>query len=348
MIFVTTGMGGGTGTGASPIIAGIAKRAQILTVGIVTKPFRFEGKQKMRKAEAGINELKEQVDTLIVIPNDALLGIAEATSSVGEMFNRPNTILMNAVKGISELIIEKGIQNIDFTDVKNNMQDMGLGVIGFGQATGDHAALTAVKDALSDPLMKNYTIDGAKRMLAYIKVPKNYPMVEYYEAADYLENRINSDESDYYKIGLYENQNPDDLNVSVLIISEAREAENTDTELPESLKEFKKVQKEDQTNMFDEKSGMVNDEFIVELQQTLVVNEGNDDMPSESKNADSELKNMKDEEYDELISLAEQVPLPENSIDQNDLNIPTFIRQQAAEKEKEKNYQSSIQFCFSK
>ena len=333
MVFLTAGMGGGTGTGAAPVIAGAAKKNDILTVGIVTKPFSFEGSQKMESAEAGIEELKKNVDALLVVPNDTLLEMAGDDDDTVDMFKKPNEILIYAVRSISELIIKTGTVNIDFSDVKNTMKDMGIAVIGFGTATGEHAPLNAVKDALNNPLLKNFTVKGAKRMLVYVS--GNTKLKEFNEAAVYLGGL--RDKSAQFKFGLFVDKNKTD--VSVLIIAEAHAAE-----LPESLKEFKKVNKDDQTSMFDEASGNVNEDVIIEVQKPLVKEEESRTAPAASASASAKPQSVNINEA-KPISLEDVVLVPEKTVDQNDLNIPAVIRQEAANKEKVR--QSTIsEICF--
>ena len=153
MVFVTCGMGGGTGTGAAPVVAGIAKEMGILTVGVVTKPFRFEGKTRMNNALSGIERLKANVDTLIVIPNDKLLEIVDRRTTMPESLKKADEVLQQAVQGITDLINLPALINLDFADVQTVMIDKGIAHIGIGQAKGDDKALEAVKQAVSSPLL---------------------------------------------------------------------------------------------------------------------------------------------------------------------------------------------------
>ena len=164
MVFVTCGMGGGTGTGAAPVIAGVAKELGILTVGVVTKPFRFEGKVRMNNALAGISKLKETVDTLIVIPNDKLLEVVDRRTTMPEAFKKADEVLQQAVSGITDLINLPALINLDFADVKTVMADKGIAHIGIGQAKGDDKALEAVKQAVASPLLET-TIEGASNII---------------------------------------------------------------------------------------------------------------------------------------------------------------------------------------
>src|SRR5690606_25142539 len=168
MVFVTAGMGGGTGTGAAPIIADIAKSLGCLTVGVVTKPFTFEGNRRRKQAEQGLAELRAAVDTLITIPNQRLITMSKEALPLLEAFKRADEVLLNAVQGISDLIQYHGYINVDFADVKTIMSDRGLALMGTGQATGEGRALHAMEQAISSPLLEDITIDGATGLLINI------------------------------------------------------------------------------------------------------------------------------------------------------------------------------------
>ena len=184
MVFVTCGMGGGTGTGAAPVIAGIAKDMGILTVGIVTKPFRFEAKQRMQNAVQGIENLREHVDSLIVIPNDKLLELVDRRTTMPEALKKADEVLLQSVTGITDLINLPGIINLDFADVQTVMRDKGVAHIGIGRAKGDDKALEAVKQAVSSPLLET-SIDGASDVI--ISVSGDIALIEASEAASYVE-----------------------------------------------------------------------------------------------------------------------------------------------------------------
>lgn len=164
MIFITSGMGGGTGTGGAPLIASISKGLGALTVSIVTKPFRFEGRRRTQQAEKGIQELREQVDTLIVIPNDKLLTLAKEQTTVEEAFLMADEVLRQGVNGITELILAPGLINLDFADVKAIMENSGNALVGLGESSGEDRATRAVQLAISSPLLES-SIDGAKGVL---------------------------------------------------------------------------------------------------------------------------------------------------------------------------------------
>lgn len=184
MVFVTCGMGGGTGTGAAPVVAGIAKEMGILTVGVVTKPFRFEGKTRMNNALAGIERLKANVDTLIVIPNDKLLEIVDRRTTMPESLKKADEVLQQAVQGITDLINLPALINLDFADVQTVMIDKGIAHIGIGQAKGDDKALEAVKQAVSSPLLET-TIEGATHVI--INISGDISLIDANEAASYVQ-----------------------------------------------------------------------------------------------------------------------------------------------------------------
>lgn len=183
LVFVTAGMGGGTGTGAAPMIAEIAKEIGALTVGVVTKPFRFEQKRRMAQAELGVATLKEKVDTLIVIPNDRLLEIVDRNTPMLEAFREADNVLRQGVSGISDLIAVPGLINVDFADVKAIMAERGSALMGIGVASGENRATEAAKNAISSPLLET-SIDGALGVLMHIAGGSNLSLWEVNEAAD--------------------------------------------------------------------------------------------------------------------------------------------------------------------
>ncbi|MDF2654956.1 MAG: ftsZ [Bacillota bacterium] len=192
MVFITAGMGGGTGTGAAPIIAKAAKDLGILTVGVVTKPFTFEGKKRRDHAELGIKFLKKYVDSLVVVPNDKLLQIAEKNTSMLEAFKMADEVLKQGVQGISDLIAEAGLINLDFADVKTVMSDRGIAHMGVGRGTGESRVAEAVKAAIESPLLET-SINGAKAILLNIMGGYDLGMLEVNEAADQIEKAADKD-----------------------------------------------------------------------------------------------------------------------------------------------------------
>ena len=190
MVFVTAGMGGGTGTGAAPIIAQIAKDQKALTVGIVTKPFSFEGPKRMARAEQGIIELKEHVDTLIVIPNQKLLSIVSKDTRLNKAFQMADEVLYNATKGISDLITVPGLINLDFADVKTVMSEMGDALMGSAVAKGDDRAIDAATNAISSPLLDEVSIDGALGLLVNITGGDDITLNEVENAANLIQKAV--------------------------------------------------------------------------------------------------------------------------------------------------------------
>lgn len=189
MVFITAGMGGGTGTGAAPRIAAISKELGILTVGVVTKPFNFEGKKRMSNAEKGIVELKKNVDTLVIIPNQRLLSIIDKKTTLTEAFKKADEILRQGVQGIADLISKPGVINLDFADVRTIMADKGVAHMGIGRATGENKAEVAAKAAIQSPLLET-TIEGAKSVLINFSGDMNLGLLETEEAADLIRESI--------------------------------------------------------------------------------------------------------------------------------------------------------------
>ncbi len=193
MVFVTAGMGGGTGTGGAPLVANIAKSVGALVVSIVTKPFNCEGKKRLQQSELGIEELKKQVDTLIVIPNQKLLSIVERTTPLQEAFSVADQVLYNATRGISELITVPGLINVDFADVRTIMREMGDAIMGSGVATGEHRATEAANNAISSPLLDGVSIAGAQGVLVNITGGRDMSLAELDEAASIIHDAAGDD-----------------------------------------------------------------------------------------------------------------------------------------------------------
>lgn len=192
MIFITCGEGGGTGTGASPIVAQVAKESGALTVAVVTKPFDFEGSPRKRSADDGIERLKDSVDTLIVIPNQRVLQVIDKKTSIVDAFKKIDTVLHQGVKGIAELITLPGLINVDFADVKSIMNSSGNAIMGMGMGTGDKRAITAIRQAISSPLLDT-SIEGAKGILLNIVGGEDLSMSEIDEAASMIAKSVDPD-----------------------------------------------------------------------------------------------------------------------------------------------------------
>ncbi|MDH7516010.1 MAG: cell division protein FtsZ [Bacteroidota bacterium] len=193
MVFIAAGMGGGTGTGGAPVVANIAKGLGALVVGIVTKPFHFEGKRRMAQAEEGIEELRKHVDTLIVIPNQKLMSLVDKSTSVPDAFRMSNQVLYNATRGISDIISRRGIVNVDFADVKNIMKDMGDALMGSGFASGENCAIEAAHNAISHPLLEGVTIAGARGVLINFTGGPDMSIMQLEEAGNVISEAAGED-----------------------------------------------------------------------------------------------------------------------------------------------------------
>ena len=214
MVFVTCGMGGGTGTGAAPVVAKIAKDMGILTVGVVTKPFIFEGKPRMNNALSGIERLKENVDTLIIIPNDKLLQICDKRTSIKDAFCKEDEVLQQGVQGITALIFKPGLINLDFADIQTVMRDKGIAHIGIGVGSGEDKAVDAIKSAMESPLLET-TVSGATDII--INFSGDIGIQEVYEAVSYL-TEVAGDEANII-FGNVESEDVPDDEVSITIIA---------------------------------------------------------------------------------------------------------------------------------
>jgi len=193
MIFIAAGMGGGTGTGAAPVIARIAREMGILTVGVVTKPFHFEGVQRMRVAEQGIQELQHHVDTLIIIPNQNLFRLANEQTTFADAFNMADSVLYSGVRGITDLMVMPGLINLDFADVKTVMSEMGKAMMGTGEASGESRAIAAAEAAISNPLLDEVSMRGARGVLINITGGLDMTLYEVDEAANRIREEVDND-----------------------------------------------------------------------------------------------------------------------------------------------------------
>jgi len=193
MVFITAGLGGGTGTGAAPVIAEVSKEVGALTVAVVTKPFSFEGKKRMKQAEDGISRLKDVVDTVITIPNDRLRGLASRNATMLEMFRRADEVLLHSVKGITDLIVMPGIVNLDFADVRTTMSRAGIAIMGTGIGRGENRALEAAEKAISHPLLEDVSIAGARGVLMNVTSGLDLTMTEMTEASDRIHSEAGDD-----------------------------------------------------------------------------------------------------------------------------------------------------------
>lgn len=215
MVFVTAGMGGGTGTGAAPIVAEVAKQLGALTVGVVTRPFSFEGRKRQMQAEKGIQNLKDKVDSLITIPNDRLLQVVEKKTSIVEAFRIADDVLRQGVQGISDLIAVPGLINLDFADVRTIMADTGSALMGIGEMKGENRAADAARQAISSPLLET-SIEGAKGVLLNITGGKDLGLLEVNEAAEIISQAADPEANIIFGAVIDENLQDNSIRVTVI------------------------------------------------------------------------------------------------------------------------------------
>ncbi len=244
MVFITAGMGGGTGTGAAPKIAAISKEMGILTVGVVTKPFTFEGKKRMSNAEKGIIELKKHVDTLVITPNQRLLAIIDKKTSMIDSFKKADEILKQGVQGIADLISKPGVINLDFADVRTIMADKGIAHMGIGRASGENKAEIAAKAAIESPLLET-TIEGAKSVLINFAGDMNLGLLEADEAANLIRDAIDPEAEIIFGTTINE-----DLNDEVVVTVIATGLDGDEYDVPEKPK--REVRRDSSGNMAEE------------------------------------------------------------------------------------------------
>jgi cell division protein FtsZ len=215
MVFITAGMGGGTGTGASPVVARECKESGSLTVAVVTKPFLFEGEKRMNRALAGIDRLKKDVDTLIIIPNERLKAIGEKSAMFKDLITKADDVLLNAVRGISDLIMSSGFINLDFADVKKVMSEMGTAIMGTGRAGGANRASEAAQQAINSPLLEDISISGAKGLLMNITAPPDITMDDIDTASNYIKSEVAEDAEIYWGVVFNEDMG-DEVQITVI------------------------------------------------------------------------------------------------------------------------------------
>lgn len=197
MVFVTAGMGGGTGTGAAPVVAELARRLDILTVGVVTRPFGFEGSRRRKVADAGASRLKDCVDTLILIPNDRMLDVVDRSTSMAEAFRSADDVLRQGVQGVSDIITRPGLINVDFADVRSVMKDAGVALMGLGRGVGEHRARNAAEAAANCPMLET-TVQGAKRLLVNLTAGPDFSIGEVRDAMEYINQLADADEAEIF------------------------------------------------------------------------------------------------------------------------------------------------------
>jgi cell division protein FtsZ len=232
MLFITAGLGGGTGTGAGPVVAKVAKEMGILTVGVVTKPFPFEGQRRSRQAEEGLRELRDVVDTLIVIPNQRLLGIVERKTTLLEAFQMADDVLQQAVRGISDLITVPGLINLDFADVRTIMARMGRAVMGTGVAQGENRAVEAAQKAIASPLLEEGSIEGAEGVLVNITGGPDLALQEVTDSLNIIQKAADDQAQIIFGSVVKEDQEED---VVITVIATGFDSQRCTDELPHSV-----------------------------------------------------------------------------------------------------------------
>lgn len=305
MIFITAGMGGGTGTGAAPEIAKLSKEIGALTVGIVTKPFAFEGPIRKKRALEGIKEMKKNCDTLLIIPNETLLEIASDDTTVNQSFQLADTVLNEATKGISDLINKPGLINLDFADVSTIMRNMGDAIMGSGSAKGEEKAILAAQQAINSPLLQNASIKGAKGLLVNVSGPKNMKMKELDEASNIIYQESGEDANVILGCVIDDNLN-DEIKITVIATG------LNNNEQPEF---YDNSQEENIRNKY-----LMHSTTVEETKESLVNNQATFDS-NESNQIDENEKDENQQENKESKESKENVlQFGEN------LDIPTFLR----------------------
>ena len=299
MVFITTGLGGGTGTGGAPILASIAKEVGALTVAVVTKPFLFEGKRRQRQAEEGMKELRKSVDTLITIPNQRLLNIAGRDMSLLEAFRKADEVLVQAVRGISDLITVEGLINLDFADVRTVMSEMGMALMGTGSASGEKRAVEAAQRAISSPLLEDITITGARGILISVMGGPDLGIFEVNEACMLIQEEAHEDANIIFG-AVIDEKLKEEIRITVIATGFGR-AESREESIPESA-------------------------TVSEERAKVVVNfsrkEENRDIPAF-------LRSEKTTEIQEKIARGARGRIPKNLAGEDEYDIPTFLRKQA-------------------
>ncbi len=302
MVFITAGFGGGTGTGAAPIIAQICKELEILTVAVASKPFSFEGRKKEQQALAGLEELQEITDTVITIPNDRLRGIAPKGAKMLDMFIKADEILHHSVKGITDLIMVPGLVNLDFADVKTIMSKAGMALMGIGFATGENRAIEAAEKAISHPLLEDISISGAKGVLLNITSSSDLTLDEMTEASDRIYQEV-GDEAEIIWGQTIDDTLGDEMRITVVAtgICNTEEYENS------NIHKFKSNIPKKTTAPSNKISGKLRSPTDEELQ-----NWNEYDNPVKKAVGDDILGTLNEFTYDK-----------------EDLDIPTFLRRKA-------------------
>lgn len=317
MVFVTAGMGGGTGTGGAPVIASIAREMGALTVGVVTRPFLFEGKKRKMQAEKGIAALKEVVDTLITIPNQRLLAIAGEKTTLQEAFKKADEVLLQAVRGISDLITISGLINVDFADVKTIMSNKGLALMGTGSASGPHKAVEAAQNAISSPLLDEISISGATGILINITGSSHLTLYEVNEAATLIQEEAHEDANIIFGSVIDDTMGDE---VRVTVIATGFEHRETQHVAPEA-RGVTKVQWMPITPVKEWGARKSPAQDTPEEAHTTSAHSSSSKFPSSAPR-----RNI---DRSELLAKTRELGAPTLDIEEDEYDIPTFLRNQA-------------------
>ncbi len=316
MVFIAAGLGGGTGTGAAPVIAEICKELGALTVAVVTKPFKFEARKRSKQADDGIARLKDVADTVITIPNDRLRGLAKKNATLIEMFKMADEILHHSVKGITDLIMHPGLINLDFADVKTIMSKSGMAIMGIGISSGDNRAIEAAEKAISHPLLEDNSISGAKGVLMNITCNSELTMEEAIEASERIYNEIGDDDVEIIWGTAMDDSLGDEMRITVIATGIGDEEEN-EMHLPKkSVRQLKDIKRGK-----DVKRGVVRDYTPEDREYEKTLNQ-----PT--------FWRVKQKQAEERESGGEQRKKKagnsmEDYFDLDMLDVPTFLRRKA-------------------
>ena len=308
MLFVTAGMGGGTGTGAAPVIAKAARERGILTVGCVTKPFQFEGKNRMRLAEEGINELQDSVDTLIVIPNQNLFRVANAQTTFADAFKMADKVLYSGVRGVTDLMVMPGLINLDFADVRSVMMEMGKAMMGTGDAEGDNRALDSAAAAIANPLLDDVSLAGARGVLVNITGGPDLTLFEVDEIVDHIRQQSDDD------VNLIFGASQDDSMHNSIRVSVVA----TGIDCPKKVGNVENIISGINNNIKEENSNISNNDTL---------NKINDTSPYEIENSNLELKeevNEKELKVSEESFIPPEPEIIEKDVVEEEVEIDPF------------------------
>ncbi len=317
MVFITAGLGGGTGTGGAPIVAQICKEMGALTVAVVTKPFMVEGKVRLRNATDGLKALQDTVDTLITIPNNRLLCLADKRSSFLDMIKRADDVLLYAVKGISDLIIKQGYINVDFNDVKTVMGEMGLALMGTGVARGENRAAQAVQQAISSPLLEDISIHGARAALINISAGPDLGMHEFEEALSIIQKEV-TEEANIILGMVIDEKMEDEIRVTVIATGIGKIEQQKAAEAS-TVRPMRRLRPEGINPAIDYDLLQI----PPSVRQRIPMGEASQGMESIDEESDSQQPPSK------RRTLLQMITGGGRGREEEDLNIPTFIRRQA-------------------